>query len=143
MENHAAYNQAFVWAQRQLAARVDPEALVVGLMKQGWPELPARQVLDAALTGNAPAAPAAPRPVQYASPVRPVAKRAYASSASSGNHSRNMVLGAIICIIGIAITAGTYSAASSSGGSYTICYGAIAVGFLRFITGFFGWIGGN
>lgn len=145
MENQAAYNQAFTWAQRQLAAGVDPEALVAGLMKQGWPEFPARQVLDAALTGAAPAAPVAPRPVvQYASPARPAAQRSYAAAASSGNHGRNMLIGGLVCGLGIAITVGTYSAASSgSGGSYTVCYGAMIFGGIQFIRGFFGWVGGG
>jgi hypothetical protein len=110
-------------------------------MGQGWAELQARQVLDAAFSSAAPvAAPARARPVMpYAAP----AKRAARASGGSSHHARNMLIGGAICAVGIAITAGTYSAASGSGGSYTICWGAIVFGFIRFISGFAGWMSGG
>jgi uncharacterized protein YgiM (DUF1202 family) len=47
----------------------------------------------------------------------------------------NMILGGVICIIGIVVTVGTYSAASSGGGSYYVAWGAIVFGGYRFVTG--------
>lgn len=52
---------------------------------------------------------------------------------------RRMAVGAVLCIIGIAITAGTYnSARDSGGGTYFIAYGPIVVGGIRFFQGLFG-----
>lgn len=50
---------------------------------------------------------------------------------------RQMALGGLICIIGIAITLCTYSAASSSstGGSVIVAWGAIIFGAYRFYRG--------
>ena len=50
--------------------------------------------------------------------------------------SRRMMVGLVLCIIGIAITAGTYnSARDSGGGTYFIAYGPIVVGAIRFFQG--------
>src|SRR5262249_52964079 len=49
-----------------------------------------------------------------------------------------MIVGAILAIIGIAITAATYnSAASRGGGTYFIAYGPIVVGVINFFKGLF------
>jgi hypothetical protein len=47
---------------------------------------------------------------------------------------KNMAIGAAICVVGIIVTFGTYSAAaaSSRGGSYVVAWGAIIFGGLRF-----------
>jgi hypothetical protein len=47
---------------------------------------------------------------------------------------KQMAIGAVICIIGLVVTFGTYSAAASSskGGSYVVAWGAIIFGGLRF-----------
>ncbi len=60
--------------------------------------------------------------------------------ASSG--MRNLLIGAVICIIGTAITIGTYSQASSSpgGGRYTVCWGAMIFGALQAIKGLVTWL---
>jgi hypothetical protein len=50
--------------------------------------------------------------------------------------AKNMLVGALFCIIGIAITAATFSAASQ-GGSYFVCYGAIIFGAIQFFKGLF------
>jgi hypothetical protein len=52
---------------------------------------------------------------------------------------RNMAIGAIVCIIGIVVTAGTYSAASSGGGGghYVVASGAIIFGGFQFLKGLF------
>lgn len=50
---------------------------------------------------------------------------------------RNMAIGGVICVIGLVITIGSYSAASSSptGGSYTIAWGAVIFGGFQFFKG--------
>jgi hypothetical protein len=48
---------------------------------------------------------------------------------------RDMAWGGIICVVGIVITAGTYSAASGGGGSYVVAWGAIIFGAIRFFRG--------
>ena len=48
----------------------------------------------------------------------------------------NMGIGLLIAVVGIAVTAGTYAAASG-GGHYVIAWGAIAVGAWRFLVGLF------
>jgi hypothetical protein len=53
------------------------------------------------------------------------------------NHGlRNMGIGAAICIVGIVITAATYSAASR-GGHYVVAWGAIVFGGFQFLKGLF------
>lgn len=50
-----------------------------------------------------------------------------------------MIVGALVCIVGILVTVFTYSAAvnSASGGVWVIAYGAIIGGTLRFLRGLF------
>lgn len=50
------------------------------------------------------------------------------------SHNSNMLLGAAICGVGLLITFGTMSSASN-GGSYTIAWGAIIFGGIRFFKG--------
>jgi hypothetical protein len=50
---------------------------------------------------------------------------------------RNMLFGASWCIGGIAVTAITYEAASQSGGTYLIAWGAILFGGIQFLHGLF------
>ena len=45
-----------------------------------------------------------------------------------------MIIGALICIVGIVVTAVTYSAATG-GGRYVVAWGAIIFGGFRFIRG--------
>ena len=136
-----AYFQACAWAQVELGGGTQPEALVAGLMQQGWSELQAREVLDAALT-NAPVI-AAPRRAAVRSRAAPVQRPRRRTSSGGADHATNMVVGALICGTGIAITAGTYALAHSNGGVYIICSGAIIFGFIRFVQGFAGWMIGR
>ncbi len=59
------------------------------------------------------------------------------SKASHSSANRNMLVGGVICIIGILVTIGTYAAAShsSSGGSYVVAWGAIIFGAIQFFRG--------
>jgi hypothetical protein len=46
-----------------------------------------------------------------------------------------MITGAVICVIGIVVTAVSYSSASEGGGSYVVAWGAIIFGAIRFFRG--------
>ena len=48
--------------------------------------------------------------------------------------TKQMAIGAVICIIGIAVTWGTFSAATG-GGAYVVAWGAIIFGGWRFLRG--------
>ena len=50
---------------------------------------------------------------------------------------QKMAWGALIFIVGVVITFGTYSAVAKTGGSYTVAYGAILVGGFRFLQGLY------
>ncbi len=58
----------------------------------------------------------------------------------SNDGGRDMIMGAIICFIGILITIGTASAARS-GGTYVVAYGAIIVGAIQFLRGLINLMG--
>ncbi len=51
--------------------------------------------------------------------------------------TKNMMIGGLICLVGIIITAASYSSASSGsgGGQYVIAWGAILFGAIRFFRG--------
>jgi len=51
--------------------------------------------------------------------------------------ARNMIVGAVWCIVGIGITAATYGAASRRGGTYVVAWGAIIFGGFQFLKGLF------
>ena len=55
----------------------------------------------------------------------------------AGAH-RQLGIGALLLLVGIVVTAGTYASASSSGGSYVVAYGAIVVGIIKIIRGAIG-----
>jgi hypothetical protein len=47
----------------------------------------------------------------------------------------NMLVGGGFFVIGLIVTIGTYSSATSSGGTYYLCWGAIIFGLIQFIQG--------
>ncbi len=49
--------------------------------------------------------------------------------------AQTMMMGAVICIIGLVVTIATYSAASKGGGTYIVAFGAILGGGYRFFKG--------
>ncbi len=56
--------------------------------------------------------------------------------AKKSSAGTDMVIGLILCVVGIAITVGTYDSASrSGGGTYFIAYGPIIYGAIRFFKG--------
>ena len=49
--------------------------------------------------------------------------------------SKNMLIGALWCVGGLAVTGLTYSAASDGGGTYIVTWGAIIFGAIQFFRG--------
>ncbi len=141
--NRAGHDQALIWAKKNLAGGVDAETLVSGLMKQGWPEYDARLILDHAMSGPA----LIPAPVQqriqqpgvinYASP-RPAVRRPVVTDKSV--HVQRMAIGGLLLTVGLVITVVSFTAASSTGGTYLLCWGPILFGGIRLITGFIGYV---
>jgi hypothetical protein len=58
-------------------------------------------------------------------------------SASREAALRAMGIGAIICMIGIIVTVGSYKSVSQAGGSYVVAYGAIIWGGFQFLRGLY------
>ena len=56
--------------------------------------------------------------------------------------AKNMAIGAAVCLIGVAVTWVSYTAASESptGGRYVVAWGAVAIGALQFLRGLYQWI---
>src|SRR5215510_15136179 len=54
---------------------------------------------------------------------------------------RNMLIGGVICIVGIIITVVTMAASRSGGGVYFVMWGAVIFGALQFFGGLFQYIG--
>ena len=49
---------------------------------------------------------------------------------------RHMIMGAVVCVIGIVITVWSYAAAEEAGGgSYVVAWGAIVFGAIQFVRG--------
>jgi hypothetical protein len=82
------------------------------------------------------------QPILYQPPVPPVDQMNQLQNPDNVQHSggADMLIGGVICLIGVVITVGSYSMASSSpkGGSYTIAWGAIVFGGIRFLKGMVG-----
>ncbi len=64
--------------------------------------------------------------------VRPAPRESPAAAPESG--SGEFRAGAVVCALGVAVTAGTYFA-SAPGGSYVVAWGAILFGGLRMLRG--------
>jgi hypothetical protein len=48
---------------------------------------------------------------------------------------RHMIMGGVICAIGVVVTVVTYTAAENGGGTYVVAWGAIVFGAIRFFRG--------
>lgn len=66
-------------------------------------------------------------------PDQVIAEAARAEQHASG--SGDLVFGAILLVVGIAITGITHDAASREGGTYVIAYGPMIVGAIKIIRG--------
>ena len=79
---------------------------------------------------------AQPPPLQYQPP------RKYQQQSSSGSsvHGTRMLIGGIVCTVGVVITVGSYMNAVSTGGGgrYVVAWGAIVFGGFRFFRGLLG-----
>jgi len=54
--------------------------------------------------------------------------------------AKHMGMGALWCVGGAVVTALTYSAASDTGGTYVVAWGAIVFGGVEFLYGLGGWM---
>lgn len=62
-----------------------------------------------------------------------------ARAAKRAHASKMMVVGGILCLVGIVITVATHDAAEQNGGgTYVIAYGPMIIGGIRFFQGLFG-----
>jgi len=48
---------------------------------------------------------------------------------------KHMIMGAVVCAIGITVTVASYSSAEEGGGSYVVAWGAIVFGAIQFFRG--------
>ena len=72
----------------------------------------------------------------FASNSRGQMKFTPAVSRNSGSSGfTNMLIGGSIALVGLAITIGTYSAASEGGGRYVVWWGAVIFGGIQFLKG--------
>lgn len=55
-------------------------------------------------------------------------------------YAKRMKRGFILLVVGIVITCGTFWFSESLGGKYVLFYGAIGIGLMDFVIGFFGWL---
>jgi uncharacterized membrane protein YvbJ len=76
---------------------------------------------------------------QAAAATQELANRDYRKKQSL----KTMLIGLAMLVVGIAITVGTYAAASSGGGRYVVTWGLIIFGGFRFLQGLIGWVGGK
>jgi hypothetical protein len=70
-------------------------------------------------------------------PYSPMMLGVQDGSAIRAQGTKMMVIGAVLAVVGIVITAATYSSASSGGGggTYFVAYGPIIFGVIRFFQG--------
>ena len=100
-------------------------------MSSGWPFDPSYSASTSTSTSTSPPASAAPTLDDHAFDLARAQRRSAAN--------RSLIIGVILVVIGVVITAATYSAAASNrhGGTYIVAYGPIAVGILRILRGLF------
>ena len=65
----------------------------------------------------------------------PVAQQPTHAPISSGSGNTNMIVGGLVCLLGLAITIGTFMASADGGGRFTIAYGAVIFGAIQFFRG--------
>jgi hypothetical protein len=101
------------------------------LLKGSKPRDVRRRLLDAGYTGSQ-----ADRILNTAMQYQKNSEARERMTPGSGGNTgqRNMLIGGIICVIGIVVTLGTM-AASAGGGSYVVAWGAIVFGGLQFVRG--------
>ncbi len=108
---------------KELAAGKQPAQIIKGLEKQGWPK-------DAA-TAMVAQAQQAIAAYQQSPEGRQV---------MAAKYKKMMLVGIGFAVVGVIITVATYSAASRSGGTYFVWWGAVVFGIYDFIRGLAGWL---
>jgi hypothetical protein len=68
-------------------------------------------------------------------PPAPVIANTTPTGFGSGGANSNMVIGGVICLLGLVVTIGTCLAAGERGGTVTIAWGAIVFGGIQFFRG--------
>ncbi len=106
--------QATAFAIQQLSRGLSPNAVRRELAERGVSEAEASRVVET---------------------LAPTAKTASRTSGRSGG-LKNMLIGGIVCFIGLAVTVGSYVAAEP-GGVFLLAYGPIIFGGIQFLRGFF------
>lgn len=123
-EDQAALDNLTNAVARDLAQGVPPQQIAQMLVKQGWSAENARDYVQNVNQ--------AVQSYRQSDPAR---------AQIAGAYAKHMVIGALWAVGGIAVTALTFSAASSSGGGrYVVAWGAIAFGIFDFFRGLFGWL---
>ncbi len=107
-----AGHQATAYAINQLSRGTSPADVRNELIEQGCSEVEANRVIES-LQGE-------------------FKTKSRASSASDG--LKNMIIGGIVCFIGVAVTVGSYVAAEP-GGYFLLAYGPIIFGGIQFFRG--------
>ncbi|HEX8915652.1 MAG TPA: hypothetical protein VF796_25080 [Humisphaera sp.] len=143
---------AYQYVADEMVRGVTDYDIQQALVAQGW-DWGTAQSLVASVRQHLPADPAASAhgvaPQQPAAPVanyytptvynpavhgKTKKKRDDAYTGGGGSGGRNMLVGGVICVIGIVVTVGTYMAAAD-GGRFTVAWGAILFGGIQFFKG--------
>jgi hypothetical protein len=119
-EQKKALEEVATYVASQLRSGVAREQIVQSLVERGVNTQLAQNIVNEVSRGGA-------------------ARMSNARSSAT----RAMVIGAVICIIGLVVTIGSYSAASTSpgGGRYVIAWGAVIFGGLQFVRGLIAYLG--
>lgn len=152
-EEEQAFEAVYQYAQAQMGRGVPAARVQQALVAQGWEAHVARNITDdieargtgEPVTVQPPAMPTETKParVNYATPTmyNPAAVKPKALSSGGGwGGGKDVMIGGLILGIGLLVTIGTYAAASGggNGGKYTIAWGAILFGGIRFVRGLTG-----
>jgi hypothetical protein len=149
-EEQQAYDAVYRYAHEQMSRGVPDARVQQALVAQGWDADVARAITDnlraqsrADAAGGPPPLPVDVKPAAKVTPnhytptaYTPAAKPRAKSGGGSGG-GRDLLVGGVICAIGLAVTFGTYAAANgrSGGGRYTVAWGAILFGAIQFFKG--------
>lgn len=107
--------QATAFAIQQLSRGTSPGVVRKELVERGVSDAEASRVIET---------------------LAPKAKTALPASGGKGAGLQNMLIGGVVCFIGLAVTVGSYVAAEP-GGVFLLAYGPIIFGGIQFIRGFF------
>jgi len=121
-EEQKAIEKLSAAVAKELAEGKKKEEVTKKLLKQGWPKESANNFVENINQALE----------RYKN--SPEGQRILASK-----YKRHMIYGVLWAVGGTAVTAATYSAASS-GGVYFVAWGAILFGIIDFFRGLFGWL---